>query len=74
MGKPSTIWEKSGLGGLTIVSCGTSVDPGLAIRQVEPVGNYAYRSLFSDGHETGIYMLELLRKLGKVDNDSPRTT
>jgi len=31
---------------------------------MDPVGNYAYRILFSDGHETGIYPLELLRGLG----------
>jgi DUF971 family protein len=29
-----------------------------------PVGNYAYRIEFSDGHSTGIYTLDLLRRLG----------
>lgn len=29
----------------------------------EPVGNYAYRCNFSDGHNTGLYTLELLRSL-----------
>jgi len=37
----------------------------LAIRQMAPVGNYAYKIVFSDGHSTGIYPLPLLRSLGQ---------
>jgi DUF971 family protein len=37
---------------------------GLTIRQMKPVGNYAYKIAFSDGHDTGIYRFELLRRLG----------
>ncbi|HEY2826874.1 MAG TPA: DUF971 domain-containing protein [Pirellulales bacterium] len=37
----------------------------LAIAKMEPVGNYAYSIEFSDGHNTGIYTLELLRQLGR---------
>jgi DUF971 family protein len=29
-----------------------------------PVGHYAYQITWNDGHSTGIYPLELLRKLG----------
>jgi len=36
----------------------------LTIQQMKPVGNYAYAITFSDGHDTGIYTLELLRELG----------
>lgn len=36
----------------------------LKISGMNPVGNYAYSIRFSDGHETGIYSLELLRSLG----------
>lgn len=36
----------------------------LAISSMEPVGNYAYSIAFSDGHDTGIYTLELLRQMG----------
>jgi DUF971 family protein len=32
---------------------------------MEPVGNYAYSIKFNDGHDTGIYTLELLRELGQ---------
>ena len=31
-----------------------------------PVGNYAYAVEFSDGHDTGIYPVELLRELGQA--------
>lgn len=38
---------------------------GLTIREVVPVGNYAYRIAFSDGHDTGIYTLDYLYRLGQ---------
>jgi DUF971 family protein len=31
---------------------------------MKPTGNYAYGIEFSDGHDTGIFTLELLRSLG----------
>ena len=37
----------------------------LTIGGMEPVGNYAYSIAFSDGHDTGIFTLELLRELGR---------
>ena len=36
----------------------------VGIRGVEPVGNYAVKPLFSDGHESGIYTWDFLYKLG----------
>jgi len=36
----------------------------VAIRTVEPVGNYAIRIVFDDGHDTGIYSWAYLRELG----------
>ncbi len=42
-----------------------SVPPPIQILQMEPVGNYAYRVRFSDGHDTGIYTLDLLRRSGR---------
>jgi DUF971 family protein len=33
---------------------------------MQPTGRYAYSIHFSDGHDTGIYTLELLRELGTV--------
>ena len=35
------------------------------IKRVEPVGNYAIKIVFSDGHDTGIYSWKYLRWLEK---------
>ena len=32
-------------------------------KKIEPVGRYAIRFVWSDGHDTGIYTFDLLRKL-----------
>jgi DUF971 family protein len=37
----------------------------LKIAGMQPVGNYAYSIAFSDGHNSGIYPLVLLRELGE---------
>jgi DUF971 family protein len=37
----------------------------VGIVRVEPVGNYAVRIVFSDGHDTGLYVWEYLRELGE---------
>ena len=37
----------------------------VAIRSVEPVGNYAIRILFDDGHDTGLYSWRYLYDLGR---------
>ncbi|WP_425397583.1 gamma-butyrobetaine hydroxylase-like domain-containing protein [Aeoliella sp.] len=36
----------------------------LAIAGMRPTGNYAYNISFSDGHNSGLYTLDLLRELG----------
>lgn len=41
----------------------------VAITGVEPVGNYAIRLTFSDGHSTGIYSWDALRELAKNHAD-----
>lgn len=35
------------------------------IVRLDPVGNYAIRITFDDGHDTGLYMWEYLRDLGE---------
>lgn len=40
----------------------------VAIVAVEPVGNYAVRLVFDDGHDTGLYTWETLYRLGR-DSD-----
>ena len=37
--------------------------PSLRILEVEPVGNYAIRLKWSDGHSTGIYSYEYFRRI-----------
>ncbi len=49
-------------GGLQVISM-AEAQP-LKIQAMNPVGNYAYNIEFSDGHDTGIFTLELLRELG----------
>ena len=41
----------------------------LEVQGMKPVGNYAYSIEFSDGHDTGIYTFELLRELGRLENE-----
>ncbi len=37
----------------------------VGISRVEPVGNYALRLVFDDGHDTGLYSFRLLHELGR---------
>ena len=39
------------------------------ITRIEPVGNYAVRLVFSDGHSTGLYSWDYLGRLGR-DHDA----
>lgn len=35
------------------------------VERIEPVGSYALRLVFSDGHDSGLYSWDLLHNLGK---------
>jgi DUF971 family protein len=37
----------------------------VGIARLEPVGNYAIRIVFDDGHDTGLYVWAYLRELGE---------
>jgi DUF971 family protein len=37
----------------------------VAIVNIEPVGHYAVRLVFDDGHDTGLYSWEYLYELGR---------
>ena len=39
------------------------VSPNVTVTQIEPVGNYAVKFIFDDGHRTGLYRWEWLREL-----------
>ena len=41
----------------------------VTITEVEPVGHYAIRPKFSDGHDTGIYSWEYLYDLGRRQDE-----
>jgi len=36
----------------------------VGIRAVEPIGQYAVKLVFDDGHDTGLYSWNYLRELG----------
>ena len=42
---------------------------GVIITGVDPVGNYAVRITFSDGHQTGFYSWVYLEKLGREHDE-----
>jgi DUF971 family protein len=37
----------------------------VGIREIEPVGQYAVRLVFDDGHDSGLYSWKYLRELGR---------
>ena len=41
------------------------VPADISVEEASPVGRYAVRIKFSDGHSTGLYTWDLLRKLGE---------
>ncbi len=43
---------------------------GVGIAAAHPVGWYALQFQFTDGHDTGIYSYELLRKWGQARSES----
>ena len=58
---PSAEAKGHGLGKETLQTGKREVN----IEHIEPVGNYAIRPYFSDGHHTGLYSWDLLYQLGK---------
>ncbi|MDX1683379.1 MAG: DUF971 domain-containing protein [Phycisphaeraceae bacterium] len=45
------------------------VDEDIAIKGIEPVGRYAVRIAWSDGHDTGLWTWSRLRNLGASASD-----
>ncbi|WP_373849357.1 gamma-butyrobetaine hydroxylase-like domain-containing protein [Delftia acidovorans] len=41
----------------------------VSITAIEPVGNYAIKPFFSDGHESGLYTWEYLYELGRRQDE-----
>ncbi len=44
----------------------------VTITRIDPVGHYAIRLVFSDGHDTGLYSWTYLRELGEQHADNWR--
>jgi len=42
---------------------------GVSIRALEPVGNYAVRIVFDDGHESGLFSWKYLFELGQRQDE-----
>ncbi len=56
---------------LTVLPASATSDAGqLRIEAVEPVGTYALRIRFSDGHASGLYTWDLLRTLCEQRRDA----
>ena len=47
-----------------------TVPDDLGLVDMQPVGNYAYRLLFDDGHDSGIFRLELLHEMSRAADGS----
>jgi DUF971 family protein len=45
----------------------------VAIRSVEPVGNYAVKLVFDDGHDSGLYTWAYLHELGRTRTEKWQT-
>lgn len=41
----------------------------VSISRLDPIGNYAIRIIFDDGHDTGIYSWEYLRELHETHDE-----
>ncbi len=58
---PSAEVQGHGAGGKRLVRGKADV----GVRDAEPVGHYAVRILFDDGHDSGLFTWEYLRRLGE---------
>ena len=45
----------------------------VGIKAIEPIGMYAVKLVFSDGHDTGIYSWEYLHELGRKHDSNWKT-
>ena len=45
---------------------------GIKIEKIEPVGQYAIKICFDDGHDTGIYSWDVLYQLGQEEESNWR--
>jgi DUF971 family protein len=48
--------------------------PGVTLKSLKQVGQYAFNVVFSDGHDTGLYTWSKLREIGRNDGDAAPPT
>lgn len=56
--------QEEATSGLRVLSAAETLP--LEVVGMQPVGNYAYNIQFSDGHNTGIFTFDLLRRLAET--------
>ena len=61
-GEPTTLVRQS-RGGLPILQNNPKKSPSVEVKSVAPVGNYAIRFTWGDGHNDGLYSWRYLRDL-----------
>jgi DUF971 family protein len=49
-----------------------TIRPDLRIETMEPIGNYAVRLGWNDGHSSGLYSWDVLRRLAETAPHEPR--
>lgn len=59
--------EKLANNPLTVLPASSGVGGTLRAERIEPVGRYAVRIVFSDGHHTGLYTWAYLREIDPGD-------
>lgn len=42
----------------------------VGLQRIEPVGNYAVRLVFDDGHDSGLYTWDYLHELGRLKHEN----
>ena len=61
-GPPTTLVRQS-RGGLPIVQTQRRREPSVQVKSASPVGSYAIRFVWGDGHDGGIYSFRYLRSI-----------
>jgi len=56
---------------MTVNEWDVPAEAGLTITGVEPIGNYAIRLMFSDGHDRGIFPWAYLTEIAAEDSAAP---
>ena len=67
-GPPTTLVIKTGRAGFNIASTKRKSEPSIEVKSVAPVGKYAIRFTWGDGHDAGLYSYRYLRGICPCPN------